>query len=111
MRAYRVLAVRGEPALAYNVCSGTPVRIEDVARRLAALSGTDLRLVVDPELVRAVDVPLVVGDSSRLRALGWQPRVALAETLRRVLDDQRAALAVVDVPVAEAAATTQVRKA
>lgn len=97
VRAYRVLAVSGEAGQAYNVCSGVAVAIEEVARRLAELSGTEPRLVVDPELVRAVDVPLVVGDSSRLRALGWQPEVALPETLRRVLDDQRRALAPSDL--------------
>jgi GDP-4-dehydro-6-deoxy-D-mannose reductase len=96
VRAYRVLALRGDPGQAYNVCSGVPVAIEVVAQRLADLSGTDLRMVVDPELVRPVDVPLVVGDSSRLRGLGWQPQVALVETLRRVLDDQRRSLAAVE---------------
>ena len=93
VRAYRVLALSGEPGQAYNVCSGVPVAIEEVARRLAELSGADLRLVVDPELVRAVDVPVVVGDGSRLRSLGWEPTVGLGDTLRRVLDDQRRALA------------------
>ena len=91
VRAYRVLAEAGDPGCAYNVCSGAAVAIEEVARRLAELAGRELRLVVDPALVRAVDVPLVVGNSSRLRALGWQPEVDLAETLRRVLDDQQAA--------------------
>ena len=89
VRAYRVLATTAEPGRAYNVCSGVPVVIEELARRLAELSGTTVDLVVDPVLVRPVDVPLVVGDNTRLRALGWQPEVALAETLRRVLDDQR----------------------
>lgn len=92
-RAYRALALRGDPGQAYNVCSGVPVAIEEVAQHLAELSGTELRMVVDPELVRPVDVPLVVGDSTRLRGLGWQPQVPLAETLRRVLDDQRRSLA------------------
>ena len=93
VRAYRVLALRGEAGQAYNVCSGVPVTIQEVAERLAALSGNELRLAVDPELVRPVDLPVVVGDSSRLQALGWRPQVPLAETLRRVLDDQRRALA------------------
>lgn len=89
VRAYRRLAAAGEAGTAYNVCSGLPVAIEEVARVLAELSGTELRLVVDPQLVRSVDVPVVVGSSARLRALGWQPQVPLIETLRRVLDDQR----------------------
>jgi len=92
-RAYRVLAIQGDPGQAYNVCSGVPVAIEVVARRLAELSGTEIRLVVDPELVRAVEVPVLVGDPSRLRALGWQPTLTLDETLRRVLDDQRRGVA------------------
>lgn len=87
--AYRVLALLGEPGQAYNVCSGVPVTIADVAKRLADLSGHQVRMVVDPELVRPVDVPLVVGDNTRLKALGWQPQIPLEETLRRVLDDQR----------------------
>ena len=90
VRAYRRLGIVGEAGTAYNVCSGVPVVIEEVAQLLAELSGTDLQLVVDPDLVRPVDLPLVVGDSSRLRCLGWQPQVRFIETLRRVLDDQRA---------------------
>ena len=89
VRAYRRLAVVGEAGAAYNVCSGVPVVIGEVAQLLAELSGTQLQLVVDPDLVRPVDLPVVVGDSSRLRSLGWQPEVPLIETLRRVLDDQR----------------------
>jgi len=97
VRAYRVLALQGEAGQAYNVCSGVAVAIEEVARQLAELSGTEPRLVVDPVLVRAVDVPVVVGDCSRLRVLGWRPEVTLTETLRRVLDDQRRSLAPSDL--------------
>ena len=89
VRAYRRLALAGEPGVAYNVCSGVPVAIEEVAALLVQMSGAELELVVDEALVRPVDVPVVVGDGSRLRALGWQPQVTLVETLRRVLDDQR----------------------
>ncbi len=90
-RAYRLLAVRGEAGVAYNVCSGTAVAVVDIAHRLLTMAGGDLRLVQDPALMRPVDVPVLVGDNSRLRALGWVRRVALDQTLRRVLD---AALAV-----------------
>ena len=94
VRAYRRLALTGEAGTAYNVCSGVPVAIEEVAGLLAQMSGTKLELVVDQELVRSVDIPVVVGDGSRLRDLGWHPQVTLVETLRRVLDDQRARHAV-----------------
>lgn len=89
VRAYRLLIERGEPGTVYNVCSGTDVAIADVARRLMALAGVDLQLVTDPALVRPVDVPVLRGDPSRLRAAtGWSPAISLDETLRDVLSDQ-----------------------
>lgn len=91
VRAYRLLVERGERGAVYNVCSGRAVAIEDVARRLMALCGVELELAVDPELVRPVDVPVLVGDPGRLgAATGWRPRIALDDTLGAVLDDARA---------------------
>jgi GDP-4-dehydro-6-deoxy-D-mannose reductase len=52
-----------------------------------------LRLLVDPDLVRSVDVPRLVGDASKLRAAtGWRREIDLEQTLRDVFDDARAAL-------------------
>jgi GDP-4-dehydro-6-deoxy-D-mannose reductase len=95
VRAYRLLAVGGRSGRAYNVCAGKAAAMSDVAARLAAIVGGEVNLVVDPALVRPVDVPLVVGSNAQLRAdTGWEPRVELDDSLRRVVDDQRAALAV-----------------
>jgi GDP-4-dehydro-6-deoxy-D-mannose reductase len=86
VRAYRLLAERGVPGEVYNVCSGRDVAIEDVAGRLQALAGTDLRLELDPSLARPVDVPVVRGDAARLHAAtGWVPAIDLDSTLRDVL--------------------------
>jgi GDP-4-dehydro-6-deoxy-D-mannose reductase len=42
--------------------------------------------VVDPERYRPVDVPVVLGDASRLRAAtGWEPEIPLQETLEDLL--------------------------
>jgi len=40
----------------------------------------------DPHRVRPSDEPVVVGDNSRLRALGWEPKFPLPETLATILD-------------------------
>ena len=91
VRAYRLLAVAGEPGEAYNVCSGRAVVVGDLVRRMLDLAGADLRLVEDPELLRPVDVPELRGDPTRLRAAtGWQPATDLDETLRAVLEEARA---------------------
>jgi GDP-4-dehydro-6-deoxy-D-mannose reductase len=84
--AYRLLIERGEPGAVYNVCSGHDVAMSEVAAQLLALAGTTLTLEADPELVRPVDVPVLRGDASRLRAAtGWQPTTPLATTLADVL--------------------------
>jgi GDP-4-dehydro-6-deoxy-D-mannose reductase len=86
VRAYRDLLERGAAGAVYNVCRGEAIRIEEVARRLLAVAGLDLEIVVDPARVRPVDVPELRGDASRLRAAtGWAPEVPLDETLADVL--------------------------
>ena len=92
VRAYRLLAERGQAGQVYNVCSGSGVTVADIAGGLMALARRPLRLAVDPELVRPVDVPVLVGDSSRLRdTTGWKPQIPLERTLADVLDAARAA--------------------
>jgi len=86
VRAYRMLIDRGTRGEAYNVCSGADVSVEDLAHRLLELAGADLKLEVDPALMRPVDVPVLVGDNTRIRAAtGWAPNYALDDTLRDVL--------------------------
>jgi len=86
VRAYRLLISCGVPGEVYNVCTGRSVAIEELARRLAALAGVDLRLEVDAGLVRQVDVPEMRGDPSRLVAVtGWQSEIDLDRMLADVL--------------------------
>jgi GDP-4-dehydro-6-deoxy-D-mannose reductase len=95
VRAYRLLVERGEPGEVYNVCSGEAVAIADIADRLMRLAGADLRLEVDPDRVRAVEVPVLRGDPARLvQATGWAPEHRLDATLADVLETWRAELAV-----------------
>ncbi len=92
VRAYRLVAERGEPGAVYNVCSGMGVSVQEIADQLLARATRPIRLATDPELVRPVEVPRLVGSNARLRAAtGWNPEIALADTLADVLDDARSA--------------------
>ena len=87
VRAYRLLVERADPGSAYNVCSGQGSRVGDLAAQLLAMSSRPLSLVVDPELVRPVEVPRLVGSNARLRAAtGWEPKYTLEQTLTDVID-------------------------
>jgi len=87
VRAYRLLALHGAPGEVYNVASGHAITIAELLERLLARSETAVEPVAQPSLFRPVDVPVLVGDSSRLAALtGWRPEVDLDETLAAVLE-------------------------
>jgi GDP-4-dehydro-6-deoxy-D-mannose reductase len=46
-----------------------------------AISGVKAKIEQDPERMRPVDLPLLLGDNRRLRALGWEPRRTLDDAL------------------------------
>jgi UDP-glucose 4-epimerase len=75
-----------------NVGSGSEVTINDLARIVAVEAGRP-DAAVDHDRPRPGDVPRLVADVSRARALlGYEPRVSLSEGLQRLLQwyrDQR----------------------
>jgi GDP-4-dehydro-6-deoxy-D-mannose reductase len=90
VRAYRLLAEHGLPGEAYNVCSGAGVSVGEVAERLIALAHHPMRLRVDPELVRPVDLPILIGSPAKLTEdTGWRPQIPLDETLSNLLVSAR----------------------
>ena len=100
VRAYRLLVEHGTPGEVYNVCTGRDVAIQDLADQLLAMADRPLQLLPDPDLVRPVDLPVLRGDPGRLQAAtGWAPEIPIERTLRDLLDDLRARVAL-EVPTA-----------
>ena len=92
VRAYVALCDRAVPGGIYNVASGRGVRVGDALDIILRLADVAPTIEIDPERFRATDH--AVGSSVRLReATGWQPRIALEDTLRRVVDYWRNQLA------------------
>jgi GDP-4-dehydro-6-deoxy-D-mannose reductase len=90
VRAYWALLERGVGGDAYNVCSGRGWRIREMLDMLLARSREKVEVRVDPERLRPSDIPVLVGDPSRLHAAtGWEPRIALERSLADLLDEWR----------------------
>lgn len=90
VRAYRLLVLHGEPGAVYNVCRGEGVPIAALAEQLLARARVPLRIETDPALVRPAEIPVLVGDPTRLRtATGYEPEFDPAATLAAVLDEAR----------------------
>lgn len=84
--AYILLASRGRPGEVYNVSSGTGTSVKDLAVRVLQATGVKAALGTDPDLVRPVDVPALVGDSQKLRdATGWTPTLSVQDIIEDLI--------------------------
>ena len=82
--AYISLVRLGAPGEAYNVASGTGWSVAQVVDRVLARIGVAAPIVVDPQLVRPVDVPVLVGDPLKLQhATGWR----VTHSIDDIIDD------------------------
>jgi GDP-4-dehydro-6-deoxy-D-mannose reductase len=87
VRGYRLALLDGLDGEAYNLASGHSVSVRQVLDRLVSLSTVSVQVVVDPALLRPVDVPEVYGSAEKLhRAAGWEPRIPFEQTLADTLD-------------------------
>jgi GDP-4-dehydro-6-deoxy-D-mannose reductase len=79
--AYLLLAQSGQPGMIYNLASGVAHSLSDALQVLLEVTGLDVRIEPDPERMRPLDLPLLLGDAHRLRTLGWQPERSLRQAL------------------------------
>ena len=85
VRAYRLLAARGEPG-AYNICSGVSRSARELLAALGRVAGVEVTFEVDPARVRAHEVMEIRGSAERLHAAtGWRPEIPLEQTLADAL--------------------------
>jgi GDP-4-dehydro-6-deoxy-D-mannose reductase len=89
-RCYVELTEKGQPGEVYNVCSGHGLSIEEGLRMLRSLSAREVDVEVDPQRLRPLDVPVLIGNADKLRAtLGWTPSTPPEKTLEDLLQDWR----------------------
>ncbi len=94
VRALWLLTQKGTPGQVYNVCSGVGYKVRTVLELLLKMGSRPIPVEHDSLRERPVIEPVVVGDNSRLRALGWAPRVPLNDSLARILDYWRSRIRV-----------------
>jgi GDP-4-dehydro-6-deoxy-D-mannose reductase len=87
VRAYRLIVQHGQPRRPYNVCSGRAHSIAELLDVLIGLSRVKVRVEVDPSRLRPSEVPILVGNASRLQhETGWRPEIPIERTLADLLD-------------------------
>jgi GDP-4-dehydro-6-deoxy-D-mannose reductase len=87
VRAYRIIMEKGKAGASYNVCSGQAHAISELLDLLLEMSGMDIRVEHDACRQRPSDIPLLLGDNTRLRReTGWEPEIPIEQTLADSLD-------------------------
>lgn len=87
VRAYHMLMKHGHIGEVYNVGSNYGMKIRDLLDQMVELSKAEIQVIVDPEKLRPVDVPLVQCDNSKIKAhTGWQIANNVHQTLKDTLN-------------------------
>lgn len=87
VRAYIALMERAVPATVYNVASGVGRTMQSVLDALVSRARVHVRIETDPARLRPNDLPIVVGDATRIRqATGWQPSISFDQMLDDLLE-------------------------
>jgi GDP-4-dehydro-6-deoxy-D-mannose reductase len=94
VRAYWLALEHGQAGEAYNVGWGRLIPVQALLDGLLALAQVEIRVEVDPARLRPAEILVRCGDPAKLRArTGWAPQIPLEQTLRDLLDYERARLA------------------
>lgn len=80
--AYCLLLEKGAAGEVYNLGAGRAYGIGEALEHLITVSGVEAEVEIDPERVRPVEIPLLLADTTRLRALGWSPTKTLEDALK-----------------------------
>ena len=87
VEAYSLLVEYGLHGETYNVGRGKAVSIEEILEMVISLSDEEIKVEIDRNKLRPVDVPVIEADISKINRLtGWKPRIPLAQTVKETLD-------------------------
>ena len=87
VKAYVGLIQQGVPGETYNMGSGHAVEIRKILDMIISLSEKEIRVEIDPNKIRPVDVPIIEADITKIHELtGWKPQIELNQTIRDTLD-------------------------
>lgn len=87
VRAYAMLIQKGKAGETYNVGSGKAISIQEILDMIIFLSGKDIKVEVDPNKLRPVDVAIIEADTTKLKeATGWEQKITLKQTIQETLN-------------------------
>mgnify|MGYP000911375058 FL=1 len=86
VKGYLMLLKNGKVGESYNIGSGNVIKVKDILKKLISLSYKEIKVEIDKEKFRPVDVPIVQCDNTKIKKdTGWSPEISIDKTLKDVL--------------------------
>ena len=85
-RALWLLAERGCPGDVYNICSGKGYSLREVLTIYKSLTNVEIKERIEPSRIRRIDEAVKIGDSTKIRALGWSQERTIPQALKDILE-------------------------
>lgn len=90
VRAYTLIIEKGKPGDVYNIGSGEAHSIQELLDILLAFSTETIRVEIDPDRVRPVEVPVITCDAEKMKAeTDWKRDYSFENSLLDVLNEWR----------------------
>ncbi|MGU3471614.1 GDP-mannose 4,6-dehydratase [Paenibacillus sp. D51F] len=87
VKAYLEIIMYGSAGQIYNVCLGKSTSIHEILNYFISQARVPINVEISQELFRPVDIPLYVGDNSKLfEATKWRPKYSLETSLSDILE-------------------------
>lgn len=85
--AYYLILNKGKSGELYNVCSGKGYPLKELIYILSEVSGIKITTSVNPDFIRPNDMPIIVGDNSKLKEdTGWSQKYEIKESLTDIYE-------------------------
>jgi GDP-4-dehydro-6-deoxy-D-mannose reductase len=85
VKAYELVMEKGAILEPYNIGSGIGVSMQKLLDELRSLATKEVPVEVDPQRIRPLDIPVIIANNEKIKALGWNAEIPLTATLQRVL--------------------------
>lgn len=87
VNALMLLADKGKAGDVYNISSEHVYRMTDIVKIIEKQIEHQLKLNIDPQLIRTTDEKIIVGDVTKLKKdTGWEQTVLMEQTIADMLD-------------------------
>lgn len=85
VRAYTTILEHGKSGEVYNICTGRGTSLREVIQIIADKLEITPDIVINKNLYRPNDNPIIIGDSTKLQKLNWHPEISLEDGLDELI--------------------------